>query len=152
MDLALTRAKLAVFVDGCFWHGCEDHCVTPKTNTEWWLRMKDRAYFAWTSEVGLRYRWHTETRPGVRSQSRLATRKQIAARHAPGADKATRSRLFYRVSAAALLADHRFEALAWALRAYASQPSKIALKLIGRAALGTLSANRPQNTEGPTRR
>lgn len=38
MDLALTRAKLAIFVDGCFWHGCKDHCVTPRTNTEWWLQ------------------------------------------------------------------------------------------------------------------
>lgn len=37
MDVALTRAKLAVFVDGCFWHGCPHHSVTPKTNTEWWL-------------------------------------------------------------------------------------------------------------------
>lgn len=46
IDVALTRVKLAVFVDGCFWHGCPDHSVTPKTNTEWWLnklaRNRDR--------------------------------------------------------------------------------------------------------------
>ncbi len=26
-----------MFVDGCFWHGCPEHCVTPKANREWWL-------------------------------------------------------------------------------------------------------------------
>lgn len=36
-DIALTRARVAVFVDGCFWHGCEDHGVTPKNNRRWWL-------------------------------------------------------------------------------------------------------------------
>jgi DNA mismatch endonuclease (patch repair protein) len=25
-----------VFVDGCFWHACPDHYVTPKANAEWW--------------------------------------------------------------------------------------------------------------------
>jgi DNA mismatch endonuclease (patch repair protein) len=36
-DIAFTRAKVAVFVDGCFWHGCPDHSSVPKTNTEWWV-------------------------------------------------------------------------------------------------------------------
>jgi DNA mismatch endonuclease (patch repair protein) len=36
-DIALTRAKMAVFVDGCFWHGCTIHGVLPKHNREWWL-------------------------------------------------------------------------------------------------------------------
>jgi DNA mismatch endonuclease, patch repair protein len=37
-DIALTRAKMAVFVDGCFWHGCPAHGVLPKHNREWWLQ------------------------------------------------------------------------------------------------------------------
>lgn len=37
IDIAFTRAKLAVFVDGCFWHGCAVHGTTPKSNTEWWI-------------------------------------------------------------------------------------------------------------------
>lgn len=37
-DLAFSRAKLAVFVDGCFWHGCPEHYVAPKNNREWWER------------------------------------------------------------------------------------------------------------------
>ncbi|PWU59457.1 very short patch repair endonuclease [Micromonospora globispora] len=35
-DIAFTRARLAVFVDGCFWHRCPEHCVMPKNNGEWW--------------------------------------------------------------------------------------------------------------------
>ena|ERR1700677_3218918 len=35
-DIALTRARIAVFVDGCFWHRCPDHGTAPKNNGEWW--------------------------------------------------------------------------------------------------------------------
>ena len=36
IDIAFTRAKLAVFIDGCFWHGCPDHGTQPTANAEWW--------------------------------------------------------------------------------------------------------------------
>ena len=36
-DVAFTRARIAVFVDGCFWHSCPEHGVTPKANREWWV-------------------------------------------------------------------------------------------------------------------
>jgi DNA mismatch endonuclease (patch repair protein) len=36
-DIVFPTQRLAVFVDGCFWHGCPDHGVTPKNNREWWL-------------------------------------------------------------------------------------------------------------------
>lgn len=36
IDIAFTRQKVAVFVDGCFWHGCPQHCVPPKNNADWW--------------------------------------------------------------------------------------------------------------------
>lgn len=35
-DLAFTRSKVAVFVDGCFWHGCSTHRTIPKSNDDWW--------------------------------------------------------------------------------------------------------------------
>lgn len=35
-DIAFTKAKIAVFVDGCFWHGCPIHGSLPKNNREWW--------------------------------------------------------------------------------------------------------------------
>ena len=48
MDVAFTRLRLAVFVDGCFWHGCPEHFVPPISNQTWWLakievnRVRDR--------------------------------------------------------------------------------------------------------------
>ncbi|TQL70286.1 T/G mismatch-specific endonuclease [Nocardioides albertanoniae] len=37
IDVAFTKARLAVFVDGCFWHGCPEHGTKPRSNSEWWL-------------------------------------------------------------------------------------------------------------------
>ena len=37
LDIAFTRTKIAVFVDGCFWHSCPDHGSTPKSNQEYWI-------------------------------------------------------------------------------------------------------------------
>ena len=36
IDIALTRARIAVFVDGCFWHGCAFHFHLPQHNRAWW--------------------------------------------------------------------------------------------------------------------
>jgi DNA mismatch endonuclease (patch repair protein) len=36
-DLLFPRHRVAVFVDGCWWHRCPDHGVTPRTNTHYWL-------------------------------------------------------------------------------------------------------------------
>ena len=41
-DIALTRARVAIFVDGCFWHRCPDHGTAPKNNSEWWVRSSRR--------------------------------------------------------------------------------------------------------------
>lgn len=38
VDIAFPRAKVAVFVDGCFWHSCPLHGSAPKANAEWWER------------------------------------------------------------------------------------------------------------------
>lgn len=35
-DIVFTRARVAVFVDGCFWHSCPDHGSAPKANAGWW--------------------------------------------------------------------------------------------------------------------
>jgi DNA mismatch endonuclease (patch repair protein) len=40
-DVVLTRARIAVFVDGCFWHGCPEHAVAPKANAAWWRSKLD---------------------------------------------------------------------------------------------------------------
>lgn len=36
-DLVFTSERVAVFVDGCFWHGCPEHYTSPRTNAEFWL-------------------------------------------------------------------------------------------------------------------
>lgn len=35
-DIVFTRRKVAVFVDGCYWHGCPDHCRLPARNRDYW--------------------------------------------------------------------------------------------------------------------
>lgn len=40
-DIVFTRTKVAVFVDGCYWHNCPEHGGHPKANADWW-----RAKFA----------------------------------------------------------------------------------------------------------
>lgn len=35
-DVAFPGRKIAVFVDGCFWHGCPEHATWPKQNAEFW--------------------------------------------------------------------------------------------------------------------
>ena len=37
-DFVFWKCRLAVFVDGCFWHGCPRHCRIPQTNREYWER------------------------------------------------------------------------------------------------------------------
>ena len=35
-DIAFTKDKLVIFVDGCYWHRCPQHYVAPRTNSEFW--------------------------------------------------------------------------------------------------------------------
>src|SRR6218665_2462187 len=35
-DVAFPGRKIAVFVDGCFWHGCPEHATWPKRNADFW--------------------------------------------------------------------------------------------------------------------
>lgn len=35
-DIIFAAAKVAVFCDGCYWHGCPDHFTWPKANAAWW--------------------------------------------------------------------------------------------------------------------
>jgi DNA mismatch endonuclease (patch repair protein) len=41
-DLLFTRAKVAVFVDGCFWHSCPVHGTKPANNEAWWSQKLQR--------------------------------------------------------------------------------------------------------------
>ena len=35
-DLVLRKTRIAVFVDGCYWHGCPEHHTQPATNAGYW--------------------------------------------------------------------------------------------------------------------
>lgn len=41
-DLVFTRAKVAVFMDGCFWHGCPEHHTKSATNAVYWAEKVER--------------------------------------------------------------------------------------------------------------
>src|SRR5437868_12527908 len=36
VDIALPGVRIAIFLDGCFWHGCPKHGTEPKSNARWW--------------------------------------------------------------------------------------------------------------------
>lgn len=41
-DLVFTRARVAVLVDGCFWHACPEHGTWPASNADWWRQKLER--------------------------------------------------------------------------------------------------------------
>lgn len=41
-DIVFRPARVAVFVDGCFWHGCPEHGTWPKANASWWREKIER--------------------------------------------------------------------------------------------------------------
>ncbi len=42
VDILFPGPKVAVFLDGCFWHGCPEHATSPKANADWWRAKLDR--------------------------------------------------------------------------------------------------------------
>jgi DNA mismatch endonuclease, patch repair protein len=40
-DIVFPRARVAVFVDGCFWHRCPEHQTFPRANARWWQQKLD---------------------------------------------------------------------------------------------------------------
>ncbi|MGN9785995.1 very short patch repair endonuclease [Nonomuraea sp. ZG12] len=41
-DMVFTRGKVAVFLDGCFWHGCPEHHTKSATNADYWAEKVRR--------------------------------------------------------------------------------------------------------------
>ncbi|MGE0219385.1 very short patch repair endonuclease [Mycolicibacterium sp.] len=37
VDIVFPTERVAVFVDGCFWHACPQHGTTPRRNRDWWV-------------------------------------------------------------------------------------------------------------------
>lgn len=44
-DIVFPRARVAVYIDGCYWHGCPEHYVQPRSHVEYWTAKvaKNRA-------------------------------------------------------------------------------------------------------------
>ncbi|MFE9786722.1 very short patch repair endonuclease [Nocardia salmonicida] len=59
-DVVFPRLRIAVYVDGCFWHRCPAHATDPKNNAQWWADKlagnvaRDRATDAALTEAGWR--------------------------------------------------------------------------------------------------
>ena len=85
-DIAFTRSRLAVFVDGCFWHGCPDHGTSPKTNVAYWTpkleanRERDRRNDAALLAAGWRVVRVWEHEDPEAAASRIASELSAAAR------------------------------------------------------------------------
>jgi DNA mismatch endonuclease (patch repair protein) len=79
-DVVFPRQQVAVFVDGCFWHGCPDHMDWPSANGDWWrakiegTRARDRETGRLLTESGWRVLrvWEHED-PGHAAQRIAAT-------------------------------------------------------------------------------
>jgi DNA mismatch endonuclease (patch repair protein) len=81
-DFVFPKSKVAIFVDGCFWHGCPIHCAPPSSNSDFWseklainkkrdlnvnrrLRRKHWSVFRF---------WEHQLNDGARLESRLRTK------------------------------------------------------------------------------
>jgi DNA mismatch endonuclease, patch repair protein len=80
IDVAFTRAKVAVFVDGCFWHSCPEHATFPAANKDWWAEKlagntaRDAATTAHLESLGWRVIrvWEHESMAEVAARVRAA--------------------------------------------------------------------------------
>ena len=75
IDVAFTRLRLAIFVDGRFWHGCPEHGTRPRSNSAWWQQKlaantaRDRDTDRLLTEAGwtvLRFWEHTDPSEAAR--------------------------------------------------------------------------------------
>lgn len=75
-DLVFTRARVAVFVDGCFWHGCPQHHTVAKRNADFWAakvtgnRARDERVNSTLDDAGwtvLRFWEHEESEAVARA-------------------------------------------------------------------------------------
>ncbi|MFJ2356582.1 very short patch repair endonuclease [Frigoribacterium sp. NPDC087798] len=105
-DLSFPRLRVAVFVDGCFWHYCEEHTHIPRRNSDYWLdkllgnRRRDVATTSRLERDGwsvVRVWEHDPLREaaGKVEAELLSARRRMGVSHGPaertGPDEPTRS-------------------------------------------------------------
>lgn len=90
-DIVFGADRIAVYVDGCFWHGCPEHGTIPKQNREWWINKlnANRARDAETTEklveagwIVLRFWEHEDPRVAAATvrDAILAARRTVRSR------------------------------------------------------------------------
>jgi DNA mismatch endonuclease (patch repair protein) len=81
-DFVFLKLKVAVFVDGCFWHGCPKHCNQPANNRAFWRRKlsanvaRDRLVMRTLRRTGWRVLRVWEHELARKNQLRLVRRIQ----------------------------------------------------------------------------
>jgi len=54
-DIVFPRARVAIFVHGCFWHQCPQHATRPAANREWWAnKLQENVERDFRNEAALR--------------------------------------------------------------------------------------------------
>lgn len=90
VDIAFTKMKVAVQVDGCFWHGCPEHGVVPGRNSDWWKwkiernKARDRDTDQKLSELGwavVRVWEHTSPKVAAHSLLEVLNTRSARSRH-----------------------------------------------------------------------
>jgi DNA mismatch endonuclease (patch repair protein) len=90
-DIAFTRVRLAVFIDGCFWHGCPKHGSKPRSNEHYWLPKlianseRDRRQTAGLQSSGwaVRRYWEHEDSVAIADDAENCYRELAASSKAP---------------------------------------------------------------------
>ncbi|MFI6016132.1 very short patch repair endonuclease [Streptomyces sp. NPDC051287] len=86
-DMVFRSAKVAVFIDGCYWHGCPEHYVPPKTNSGYWSEKvarnmaRDRDTDHRLQEAGWAVLRFWEHEPSAECAAQIAS--EVAKRRAP---------------------------------------------------------------------
>jgi DNA mismatch endonuclease (patch repair protein) len=76
-DVTFSRARIAVFVMGDFWHACPEHGTRPKANAVWWAskldatRQRDERQRAELEELGWLVVWVWECEPAEVAAARI---------------------------------------------------------------------------------
>ena len=112
-----------------------DPTLRVSEDVEWWIRMRDRAVFNWSSDIGVLIRQHPTPRPGVDADVRAACRAAVVQRHIPVLDRRSRAYQLNRAASGALQAGRRVQTVRYVLRSLVAMPSMLAIKLLGRSVL-----------------
>lgn len=98
-DIVFTGSRVAVFVDGCFWHSCPEHGRIPKTNRSYWAQKlarnvaRDRSQTeALGAEGWTVVRVWEHTSPSVAFEQVVSATKTAQATHIPARPAEPRAR------------------------------------------------------------